>query len=230
MKFNAFIFILLTGIAFTVVAQDQIQTEDEDKLYWQPDVEIDYSHFQSESDADCIKYKQEYGFTMSASIDLIGIVDIPKSHLSRRIRKRKGDDRLYLAPVFCKNCSCILSEDSVELEAIQLLFDVAEMCARGMRRELADIQEEMNINNVNSMFFTTVKNKWDGRMKDTWGSIFQDVLIQKKDSAYMEWRQVVDEILESHSDFATQPHEIERLILGKPTEERYIQAEWIMGG
>lgn len=229
MKFNAFIFILLTGITFTVVAQDHIQTEDEDKLYWQPDVEIDYSHFQSESDADCIKYKEEYDFDMSASIDLIGIVDIPKSHLSRRIKKRKGDDRLYLAPVFCKDCSCILSEDSVELETIQLLFDVAEMCARGVRKDLADAREEMNINNVNTMLFTTVKNKWDGRMKDTWGSIFQDVLIQKKDSAYMEWRQVVDEILESLSDFATQPYEIERLISGKPTEEGYVQAKSITG-
>lgn len=160
MKFHTFIFILFSIMVSTVNGQNHLQTEDKDNLYWQPDVEIDYSHFQSESDADCIKYNEKYGLKMSANIQLQGIVDVTKSHLSRKIKKRTGNDKLYLAPIFCKNCSCILSEDSVELVVYQLLFDVAEMCARGLRKELIEIQQQMNINNVNTMFFTTVKNKW----------------------------------------------------------------------
>lgn len=229
MKYQTFIFILFSIIVSTVNGQNHLQTEDKDNLYWQPDVEIDYSHFQSESESDCIKYNEKYGLKMSAHIQLKGIVDIPKSHLSRKIKKRTGNDKAYLVPVFCKNCSCILSEDSVELEVCQLLFDVAEMCARGARKELIQTQEQMNINNVNTMFFTTIRNKWDERMRGTWASIYQDVLIQRKDNAYTEWRKLVDELLEANKDFSTQPIEIKRLILGEPIEQDYVQAKSIIG-
>lgn len=94
MKFKTFIFILISVIASSANAQSQVQTEDKDNLYWQPNVEIDYSHFQSESDADCMKYNEKYGLQMSANIQLHGIVDIPKSHRSRKIKKRTGDDKL----------------------------------------------------------------------------------------------------------------------------------------
>ena len=123
----------------------------------------------------------------------------------------------------------MLSEDSVELVVYKLLFDVAEMCSRGLRKELINTQQEMNINNVNTMFYTTVKNKWDKRMRGTWATIYQDVLFQKKDSAYLEWRTLVDEMLVANEDYKTQPYEIERLILGEPVEKGYVQAETIMG-
>ena len=229
MKFHTFIFVLSSIIASTVNAQSHLQTEDEDNLYWQPDVKINYSHFQSESDEDCIKYNEKYGLKMSANIQLKGIVDVPKSHLSKKINKRTGYDKVYLAPIFCKNCSCILSEDSVELLVYQLLFDVAEMCGRGARKDLLETQKQMNINNVNTMFFTTVKNKWDERMRGTWASIYQDVLIQKKDSAYAEWRKLVDELLEANKDYSTQPNELKRLILGEPIEQDYVQLKTIVG-
>jgi hypothetical protein len=212
-----------------VTGQNHIQTEDKDNLYWQPDNKIDYSHFQSKSDTDCIKYNEKYGLKMSANIQLKGIVDIPKSHLSKKIKKRTGYDKLYLAPVFCKDCSCILSEDSVELAVYRLLFDVAEMCARGARKELLETQKQMNINNVNTMFFTTIRNKWDERMREIWASIYKNVLIEKKDSAYMEWRKLTDELLEANKDFSTQPYEIKRLILGEPIEQDYVQAKSIIG-
>lgn len=229
MKFKAFIIILISVIVSSANAQNQVEAEDKDNLYWQPNVEIDYSHFQSESDADCIKYNEKYGLKMSANIQLKGIVDIPKSHQSRKVKKRTGNDKLYLAPIFSKNCSCMLSEDSAELVVYQLLFDVAEMCARGLRKELIETQQQMNINNVNTMFFTTIKNKWDERMRGTWASIYQDVLIQKKDSAYIEWRTLVDEMLEENKGFRTQLYEIERLIIDEPIEEGYVQAKTIIG-
>lgn len=228
MKLKTFIFVLLSIIIFTVNGQNHIQTEDKDNLYWQPDIKINYSHFQSESDADCIKYNEKYGLKMFANFRLVGLVDIPKSHLSKNIRKRKGDDKAYLAPIFCKDCSCILSEDSVELEVYQLLFDVVEVCARCVRKELIEIQEEMNINNVNTMFFNTVKNKWDEIMRKTWVSIYDDVFIQKKDNEYTEWRKLVDDLLEINKDYATQPNDIKRLMFGKPIEKNYLQAEYII--
>ena len=87
----------------------------------------------------------------------------------------------------------------------------------------------MKINNVNTMFFTTIKNKWVETMRGTWNSIYQEVLIQKKDSSFVKWRTTIDELLESNKDFATQSNEIKRLILGEPIEEGFVQAKTIIG-
>jgi hypothetical protein len=65
-----------------------------------------------------------------------------------------------------------------------LLFDVAELSARAARKELIETQSQMNINHVNTMFLTTIKNKWETRMGTTWSSIYQEVLIQKKENAF----------------------------------------------
>ena len=61
MKFHTFFFVLFSIIVSTVNGQNHLETEDEGNLYWQPDVKINYSHFQSESDEDCIKYNKQYG-------------------------------------------------------------------------------------------------------------------------------------------------------------------------
>ena len=229
MNYRAIIFVIFYAFVIKLNAQTEYPTESENDLFWQPNVQIGFSHFQEQTDTACIKYYEKYGFHMSSNIGFRDIVDIPKSHLSKKIKKRTGFDKSYLAPVFCKNCSCILFEDSLELKVHQLLFDVAEMCARGVRRELSEMQSEMNINNVNTMFFTTVKNRWEERMREGFGSILQDVLIQKKDGAYAEWRQLIDELLEKNELFATQPEDIYRFILGKPIEKDYVKAEWITG-
>ena len=60
MNFKTSIFILFIVAGSSATAQNQVETEDKDNLYCKPNVEIDYSHFQSESDADCIKYNENY--------------------------------------------------------------------------------------------------------------------------------------------------------------------------
>lgn len=215
----AIFFLIINTFSITLNAQTQYPTESENDLFWQPNLQISFSHFQEKSDTACIKYYEKYGFRMSSNIGFRGIVDIPQSHMSKNVRKRKGFDKSYLVPVFCKNCSCILSEDTSELIVHQLLFDVAEMCARSARKELSEIQKEMKINNVNTMYFTTVKKKWEEKMRGVFGSILQDVLVQKKDGAYAEWRQLIDELLEKNELFATQPEDIYRFIHGQPVKK-----------
>lgn len=216
-------------IVATIQAQTEHLSTNSYNIYWQPEVLIEFSDFQSQSDTACQKYYKEHGLQMSASIGLEGIVDIPSSFLSNKIKKRKGYDKLYLAPVFCKSCSCIIAEDTLELKVHRMLFDVAEMCSRGLRSELSQLQSEMNINNVNTMFFTTMKIKWEERMKMIIGTILQEVLIQKQDGAYDSWRKFVDEILIENAQFSTRPEDIHRLSLGQPILKNYIEAESIIG-
>ena len=213
--------VILYVIAIKLNAQTVYLTENEKDIYWQPNTQIDFSDYQSPTNEDCIKYEEKYGMTMSANIGLRGIVDVPK--------KRGRYDKSYIAPVFCKNCSCILSEDSLGLKVDQLLFNIAEFCARNARKELFELQTEMNVDNINTMFFTTVKNKWDERMWSLFGTIIREVFVEKKDSAYISWRQTIDDVLQQTEDFATQPKDCYRFVINKPIEKGYKMAKFIMG-
>lgn len=215
------IFIALCIISTNLNAQTGYVTESENKIYWQPDAKIEFSDYQSPTNDVCIKYNEKYGTLMSSSIGLSGIVDIPK--------KRKKNDKFYIAPAFCKNCSCILTEDSLSLLVDRLLFDFAEICARGARRSLLDINKKMNADNTYTMFFTTIKNEWDEQMQGVFGTITRDILIEKIDTAFNSWRQLADELLLETEIYATKPEDCYRFILGKPIEKGYKQAETIMG-
>jgi len=225
-KMRKTIIILILSVGFiNLNAQANHSTENEYFVFWQPNTKINFSHFQAESDTSCIFSVAGHNFQMSATIRLESVVDIPKR---RRDRRRKFD-RLYLAPVFCKHCSCILSEDSLELKAFQLLFDIAEVSARGIRRDLSEFREKANAVNLYSMWFTTVRTSWENTMRGIWASIFRDVFIEPKEDAYKQWRETVNEFLKQSETHATRPEEIYRFIRGKPVERGYQVAPTIMG-
>lgn len=221
MKLPIKIFFFLVIVSINVLSQEVYLTSDEKKIYWQPNTKIEFKDFQDTNLEECLKYKEKYGTKMSASIGLYGKVDVPK--------KRGKFDKVYIAPGFCKKCSCILEEDSMELKVNQLLFDIAEVCARKAREELLDLQKEMKADNTNAMFFYTVKNKWQEKMSEFYSSVINEVLIEKKDSSYIKWRTITDEILSSKDEYATKPEECYRLIKNEAIEKGYKQAKTIMG-
>ena len=221
MKNLALILLFLIAFFTNIVGQNQCPTETEKDLYWQPERKIEFSDYQSKIDTSCIKFNEKYGFQMSSNIGFRGIVDIPK--------KRGKIDKGYIVPVFCKNCSCILSEDSLHLKVDRLCFDIAEICARNVRRDLDNFQKAGNIDNPNAMFFTSIKNKWEENMRSFFGGVFDDILIKKEEGAYEKWRKTTNELLEETKEYATKPEDCYRLVLGKPIEKGYIQAKTIVG-
>jgi hypothetical protein len=214
---------VLVSCAFSIQlnAQTEFITENEKDIYWQPNAQIDFSDYQSQNDSSCIKYNIKYGLKMSSNIGFRGVVDIP-------LRGKKFD-KFYLAPVFCKSCSCILSEDSLGLKVDRLLFDIAEVFARNARKELFELHDKMKADNTNTMFFTTIRNKWDEQMRSFFGTVIREVLIEKKDSAYIGWRKTTDELLQQTESYATQPQDCYRFILNQPIEKGYKMAENITG-
>jgi hypothetical protein len=221
MNRKLFIIGILCVVAIKSNAQTAYSIENEKDIYWQPNVQIDFSDYQSPTDDACLKYKEKYGFTMSSNIGFRGVVDVSK---------KKGQyDKFYLTPVFCKNCSCILSEDSLILKVDRLLFDIAELNARSARRELLDLQKEMNTENTYSIFFTTVKNKWEENMLSSFGTVIREVLIEKKDSAYISWRELIDELLQETESYSTKPEDCYRFVKNEPIEKGYKMAKTIIG-
>jgi hypothetical protein len=204
------------------IAQTKYPTETEKDLYWQPERKLEFGDYQSIVDTSCVKFNQKYGMQMSSSIGFRGIVDVPK--------KWKGKiDKGYIVPVFCKNCSCILSEDSMGLKVDRLCFDIAEICARNVRKDLDDFQKAGNIDNPNEMFFTSIRNKWEENMRSFFGEAIREILFDKKEGAYEEWRKTTDERLEQTQEYATKLEDCYRFVIGKPIEKGYKQAKTIMG-
>jgi hypothetical protein len=222
MSKGIFVILVFGIISIKANAQTEYITENEKDIYWQPNTQIDFSDYQSQSDTDCVKYNEKYGVKMSSSIGFRGVVDVPK-------RKGKKFDKFYLAPVFCKNCSCILSEDSLSLKVDKILFDMAEVCTRNARKELLELQNKMQADNTYTMFFTSIKNKWDEEMRSFFSTVIREVLIEKKDSAYIGWRQTVDEVLQQTESYATKPEDCYRFVLNRPIEKDYKIAENIVG-
>lgn len=220
MNLRTFIIGVLCIVLIKLNAQNVCLTEDENDIYWQPNTQINYSDYQAPDNEVCLKYNKKYGLTMSSSIGFRGVVDVPK--------KKGKYDKFYLAPVFCKNCSCILSKDSVNLEVDRLLFDFAELTVRSARRELLGLQKETNADNTYSMFFTSVKNKWEEKMLSFYGTVIREVLIEKKDSAYINWRSLVDELLEETESYRTKPEDCYRFVAKEPIEKGYKMAKTLM--
>jgi len=217
MSNRIFIIFVSCAISIQLNAQTEFITENEKDIYWQPNTQIDFSDFQSQNDTSCIKYNNKYGLQMSSSIGFRGIVDIPQ--------RGKKFDKFYLAPVFCKSCSCILSEDSLELKVNRLLFDIAEVYVRNARKELLELHNKMKADNTYTMFFTTVKNKWNEKMRSSFGAVIREVLIEKKDSAYVGWRKTIAELLQQTESYTTRPQDCYRFFLNKPIEKGYVMAK-----
>lgn len=201
-------------------AQTVVPAENEDDIYWQPGVQIHFSDYQSQDKKDCIEVNEKYGLTMLSNFALRGIVDVP--------RKRGNYDKFYIAPAFCKKCSCLLSEDTLILKVDHLLFDIAEVYARKARIELLAMQKEMNADNTYSLVFTTVKSKWEDEMVTFFGSVISEILIKKSDSAYQKTRKIVDDALFKTSIYATKEEDYQRFITNQP-EKGYKMAKVIVG-
>jgi hypothetical protein len=202
------------------IAQTVVPAENEDDIYWQPGVQIHFSDYQSENKQDCIESNEKYGLKMASSFTLRGIVDVPK--------KRGHYDKFYIAPAFCKKCSCQLSEDTLHLKVDHLLFDIAEVCSRNARKELYAMQKEMNADNTYSMVFTTIRSKWEDEMMAFFGPVIREILVEKSDSAYLKFRKLVDDNLLKTSIYATQPEDYQRFITNQP-EKGYKMAKVIIG-
>jgi hypothetical protein len=77
-----------------LLAQTSLPTESVNDIYWQPNVQVEFSDYQSSNYANCEKFKAKYGWTMAGTIVIRGVVDVPK---------RKGKfDKFSLPPLFAK--------------------------------------------------------------------------------------------------------------------------------
>ncbi|MEM7485640.1 MAG: hypothetical protein AAF348_10580 [Bacteroidota bacterium] len=222
--------IILTAILFGItfcIGQDDFQTDSETHIFWQPEKGLKRSDFKGDATKipNAEKYCDTIGLCTVASIGVFAVLDIPKKKKLRGKLKEKP----YIAPAFEYSTSYIVKNDSLGLEKQKVVFDICELSARWMRKELAEMVNKMDAYGTISIWFKTIESDAQKMRTEMIDGFTQEVFIFKKEGAYLDWREKVDELLKESEKFATKPEECYRFVSKKPLDQNYIMAKKVIG-
>lgn len=208
--------IFLLGYLGTGYSQTGI-AEKTDFLYWQKGTLITNYDYLKQVDSIDLKILDKYSVKSLANVQIHAILDYPKK--ARKIKTLK--EQWFIAPVFCKVCSPMIEQDSIEIQIAQIYFDIAEYCARLTRKKIAEIEKQDMGNGFIAATFPNRIEEMYSLMGEMFGSFGKQVLIDKEEGALEEWRTGVDEMLELTKDFPTSMKECERFINDTPYSDKY---------
>lgn len=200
--------------------------ENEKYIYWQPSLKLKSKDFMAAADTSLLGKYKDFDFKSVAAIGLHKILDVPKK---RRDRRRKPE-RVYLAPAFQKTKSFTLTEDSLEIVKQQFYFDLTELSARKIRKELDSLKAfTNNAYGIAYIMLNTITKKIRDQESEINYAYTLDIFKDKKNNAFQEWRSFMDEELRKLENYATTPEECQRFLIGEPLEPGYEQSKTIMG-
>lgn len=215
--------IITAILAFLISSSIYAQTsrlENTTFIYWQSKTAIQFSDYKKLVDSIDLKDFEKYKSKSLENIQIHSILDYPKKVKQIKTLKEKW----YLAPVFCKECSAIIAQDSSDLKRAQIYFDIAEYCSRVTRIKIANIKKMKtyndNIGFIAALFPGLVDKMYD-LMIDMFSSYKREVEIEKQPNAQSEWRKTVDSLLDSTKEYSTSENECERFISDKPFSDEY---------
>lgn len=215
---------LATAVALTTQAQ-ALKTEDANLKGWTKDAKILYSDFKGKPSDKIKKYNKEIGLQASAQVGLRSILDVPK-------RKRdRGPllEKVFIAPFFVKTGSVTFTADEKELDKQRLYFDMGEVVARMMRKELQQVQDSLKAYGTLWIMYSRVRDFYCEKFGQMVDQYTYDVFIGKKEGAYEQWRHEIDKLLTELNEYYTKPEDCHRLLTGKPIDPKYEQSETVMG-
>lgn len=190
-------------------------------LFWQQDVRLGFDDFNASGDSVIEAKLTPLGIRASASTGLWWVVDVPKK---RRLRGRLLE-QLYIAPAFDRSESYMLEDDSVQLLQQAMYFDINEVCARHARRQMKALADSMgNVYGTVWIMCTTIMADAEKLSKDAAHTYTQEVLVQRIDGKYDEWRREIDLALHETKALVTTAEDRERFTKGVPILPGYIRS------
>ena len=216
--------ILITAIAFS---QENDHLKFKEHIFWQENVKLKTADFKNDGKniPNAIKYCDTIGLCTVGAFGIFAVLDVPKKNRKRSKLKEK----LYIVPAFELPKSYRIKNDSLGVEKQQVVFDIYELSARWMRRELTKLTKTMNAYGALSIWFKTIENDAMQMNKAMVDGFTTEVFILGKENAYEDWRKKIDQLLAETNEFKTAPEEINRFITGKPLIENYKMADQLMG-
>jgi len=76
--------------------------------------------------------------------------------------------------------------------------------------------------------YMTVKEEMNQRRVEMYGSYFKNVFIDKREGAFAEWIQSIEELSNKTQKWTRKLEECYRLMIGEPIEDRYIMAPTVI--
>ncbi|TAF45315.1 MAG: hypothetical protein EAZ51_07305 [Sphingobacteriales bacterium] len=221
---NTILITLFSLNLFICFGQENYPTSDSIHIFWQPILKITHKDYQGKPTEDIEKLMNKYGFSASASVGIWSVIDIPKN---KRDRKKKFE-KIYFAPAFEKTTSFTKTTDSVQIEMQNYYFDICEIWARWARKELKDYQDKFNSIGMSAIFYSTIKKEMNENKLKMYKAYFKDVFIDKKEGAFLKWRNDMIKNLSETKYWTTTPEECFRLMSQKPIEDGYILSPTII--
>lgn len=202
-------------------------TESETHIFWQPENKLEWTDFRADANKipNAKKYCDTVGLCTAASLGVFTVLDIPKKKRQRGRLKEK----IYVAPAFEYSTSYVVQKDSLGIEKQQVVFDMFELSARYIRKELSSMLEKMDGYGTLSIWFKTIESDAQKLRTEMVDSYTKDVYIDNRPGAYLEWKERVDSTLNDLEKFATKPEDCHRFITKQPLDKDYKMAKTVMG-
>ena len=219
--------ILFLLISIIAVGQNNEHVKNNEHIFWQENIKLKATDFQNDGRdiPNAVKYCDTIGLCTAGAFGIFAVLDIPK----KKRKRGKLREKVYIVPAFEFESSYRVKNDSLGVEKQQVVFDIFELSARWMRRELKKMTETMDGYGTLSIWFKTVENDAKKMAQEMVDGFTHEVFIDPQPNAYEEWKNQIDKMILETKEFETSKEEIERFKLGKPLLEEYKMAEQLMG-
>lgn len=224
---------LLTLCLFAISVQAQkeqvYQNESKTHIGWQADRRLTKDDYQGDFSKDPRQqfYCDKVGLCVNAATGVFYRIDVKKG----RYKPGEYYEKLYVAPLFQKNISCYSpTADSMDFAKQQLVFDIDELTARYMKYQFHHFLDTFNLHcdNECTFFFMSFYEEAMAFHDTVISRYTNDVYLANREGAFDEWRQRVDQLLDSYKDFATTPEEVQRILFDKPLDKKLKLAKHLM--
>ena len=225
--------LLLTLCLFAISVQAQkeqvYQNESKTHIGWQADRRLTKDDYQGDFSKDPRQqfYCDKVGLCVNAATGVFYRIDVRKG----RYKPGEYYEKLYVAPLFQKNISCYSpTADSMDFAKQQLVLDIDELTARYMKYQFHHFLDTFNLHcdNECTFFFMSFYEEAMAFHDTVISRYTNDVYLVNREGAFVEWRQRVDQLLDSYRDFATTPEEVQRILFDKPLDKKLRLAKYLM--
>jgi hypothetical protein len=217
---NGLLLTLSSLISISALGQ-VFKIEDQNFKGWTAETKIVYADFKGKPSERLKTLNKEAGLQGSTQVTLKSILDVPKK------KKDRGRllEKVYVAPFFIKTASVTMTKDEKELDKQRLYFDMGEVYARMMRRDIERIQDSTKAYGTVWIMYSSIKDHYCIEFGEMFDDYTHEVFVEKKERAFDEWRALIDNGLRQLEEYATKREDCHRLLTGLPIDPRYEQAE-----
>lgn len=218
------LFITVLTVIYVTASGQTLKTEDSNLKGWTKETKIVYSDFKGKPGDQLKRLNKEAGLQASAQVGLKSALDVPKK------KKDRGRllEKVYVAPFFIKNTSVTMTKDEKELDKQRLYFDMSEVHARKMRRDIELIQDSTNAYGVILILYPNIKDFYCAEFGKMFDAYTYEVFVEKQNGAFEKWRSLIDKELGELEKYATKKEDCHRLLTALPIDSEYEQSEKIL--